>query len=80
MTGEKVDPSKADPSNAINVTYEELPEERCQEFEAKLKRRNEEMKVRLLSCYGKTRQGVVKKEKFVMPSILSTTSPTSPVM
>ena len=71
MTGEKVDPSKADPSNAINVTYEELPEERCQEFEAKLK---------LLSCYGKTRQGVVEKEKFVMPSILSTNSPTSPVM
>ena len=80
MVGEKVDPSKVYASSTISVNYEELPEEHCQEFEAKLKRWNDEMKVRLLSCYGKTRQGVVEKEKFVMPSILSTTSPTSPVM
>ena len=29
----------------------------------------------MLACYGKTRQGVVEKEKFVMPGIQSTTPP-----
>ena len=75
MAGEKVDPSKVDPSNTIAINYEDLPEECRQEFEAELKRQNEEMKARLLSCYGKTRQGVVEKEKFVMPGIQSTTPP-----
>ena len=29
----------------------------------------------MLACYGKTRQGVVEKEKFVKPGIQSTTPP-----
>ena len=29
----------------------------------------------MLACYGKTRQGVIEKEKFVMPSISSATPP-----
>ena len=80
MAGEKVDPSKVYASSTISVNYEELPEERRQEFEAKLKWQNDEMKARLLSCYGKARQGVVEKEKFVMPTFPSTTSPTSHVI
>ena len=32
-----------------------------------------EAKKRLISCYGKTRQGVIEKEKFVMPTLSSTT-------
>ena len=75
MAGEKVDPSKVDPSNIININYEDLPEEQRQKFEADLKRQNEEIKARMLACYGKTRQGVVEKENFVMPPISSTTSP-----
>ena len=31
----------------------------------------------MLACYGKTRQGVIEKEMFIMPSISSTT-PLSP--
>ena len=75
MAGEKVDPSKVYASSTISVNYEELPEERRQEFEAKLKWQNDEMKARLLSCYRKTQQGVVEKEKFVMSSIPSTNTP-----
>ena len=80
MAGEKVDPSKVDPSNTIAINYEDLPEECRQEFEAELKRQNEEMKARLLSCYGKTRQGVVEKKKIVMPSFPSTTPLASHVI
>ena len=66
MTGEIGDASKVDPLNAINVTYEDLSEEQRQKFEADLKRQNEEIRAKMLACYGKTRQGVVEKEKFVM--------------
>ena len=75
MTGEIRDASKVDPMNAINVSYEDLPEEQRQKFEADLKRQNEEIKARMLACYGKTRQGVIEKEKFVMSRIQSTTPP-----
>ena len=75
MAGENGDASKVDPSNAINVTYEDLSEEQCQKFEADLKQQNEEIKARMLACYRKTPQGVIEKEKFVMPSISSTTPP-----
>ena len=77
MAGEKGDASKIGPLNAINVTYEDLSEEQRQKFEADLKQQNEEIKARMLACYGKTRQGVIEKETFVMPSISSTT-PLSP--
>ena len=80
MTGEKRDASKVNSANTININYEDLPEDPRQKFEADLKWQNEEMKARLLACYGKTRQGVVENEKFVMPSILSTTPPVPPVV
>ena len=75
MTGELGYASKVDPLNAINVTYEDLSEEQRQKFEADLKQQNEEIKARMLTCYGKTWQGVIQKETFVMPSILTTTPP-----
>ena len=75
MAGEKPDPSKVDPSNTISINYEELPEEQHQKFKADLKWQNEEIKAKMLACFEKTRQGVVEKEKFVMPSIPSTTPP-----
>ena len=75
MAGEKGDASKIGPLNAINVTYEDLSEEQRQKFEADLKQQNEEIKARMLACYRKTPQGVIEKEKFVMPSISSTTPP-----
>jgi hypothetical protein len=78
--GKKPDPSKVDPLNTINISYEELPEEQRQKFKAELKRHNDEMKARLLLCYGKTQQGVVEKEKVVMLPIPSTTTPSSPVI
>ena len=75
MTGELGDACKVDPLNAINITYEDLSEEQRQKFKADLKRQNEEIKAKMLACYGKTRQGVIEKEKFVMPGIQPTTPP-----
>ena len=75
MADEKPNPSKVDPSNTISINYEDLPEEQHQKFEADLNRQNEEIKAKMLACYGKTWQGVIEKEKFVMPSIPSTTPP-----
>ena len=73
MAGEKPDPSKVDISNTISINYEDLSEEQRQKFEANLNWQNEEIKAKMLACYRKTRQGVIEKEKFVMPSIPSTT-------
>jgi hypothetical protein len=53
MTGEVGDASKVDPANTINVNYEDLPEEQQMKFEAGLKQQNEELKERMLACYGK---------------------------
>ena len=75
MTGELGDASKVDPLNAINITYEDLSEEQRQKFKADLKRQNEEIKAKMLACYGKTRQGVIEKEKFVMPGTQTATPP-----
>ena len=75
MAGEKGDASKVDPVNTININYEDLPEDQRLKFEADLKRQNEEIKARMLAFYGKTRHGVIEKEKFVMPSISSATPP-----
>ena len=75
MTGEILDASKVDPLNAINVTYEDLSEEQLQKFEADLKRQNEEIRAKMLACYRKTQQGVIEKEKFVMPAFQSATLP-----
>ena len=85
MAGENGDASKVDPSNAINVTYEDLSEEQRQKFETDLKQQNEEIRAKMLACYGKTWQGVIQKEEFVMPGTQSatlhapsTTTSTSP--
>ena len=67
MAGENPIPSKAD-STPIEVKYEDLPEECRKQFEVQLKKEQEEATRRLLACYGKTRQGIVEKEKFVMPT------------
>ena len=75
MTGDLGDAFKVDPLNVINVTYEDLSEEQRQKFEADLKRQNEEIRAKMLACYGKTRQGVIEKEKFVMPVFQSATPP-----
>ena len=61
--------------NTININNEDLPEDQRLKFEADLKWQNEEIKARMLACYRKTPQGVIEKEKFVMPSISSTTPP-----
>ena len=67
MVGEKVNPSKVD-STPVDVKYEDIHEERRKQFEAHFKKEQEEVTKRLLAYYGKTRQGVVEKEKFVMPT------------
>ena len=80
MTGEIGDASKVDPFNAINVTYEDLFEEQRQKFKANLKWQNKEIRAKMLACYGKTRQGVIEKEKFVMPKTQSATPPAPSVV
>ena len=75
MAGEKPDPCKVDLSNTINISYEDLSEEQRQKFKANLHRQNEEIRAKMLACYRKTRQGVIEKEKFVMPGTQSATPP-----
>ena len=77
MAGEKGGASKVDPANTINVSYEDLSKEQRQKFESDLKRQNKEIKAKMLACYGKTWQGVIEKEKFIMSEIQSTTPPAS---
>ena len=67
MAGEKHIRSKVD-STPIEVKYEDIPEERCKQFKAQLKKEQDEATKRLLACYGKTQQGIVKMEQFVMPT------------
>ena len=67
MTDDKVNPTKVD-STPVDVKYEDIPEESRKQFEAQLKKEQVETTKRLLACYGKTRQGVFEKEKFVMPT------------
>ena len=68
MAGEKANPSKVD-STPVDVKYDDIPEESRKQFEAQLKKEQEEATRILLACYGKTRQGIIKKEKFVMPTL-----------
>ena len=70
MAGEKPDPSKVD-STPVDIKYEDIPEESRKQFEAALQKELEEAKMRLLACFGKTRQGVFEKDKFVMPTFAS---------
>ena len=76
MAGENGDASKIDPSNVISVKYkyDDIPEEDRQAFVAKLKQQQEEAMKNLLSCYGRTRNEVVKKAEFSIPSFQSTSS------
>jgi len=68
MADDIVDASKIDPEDINDAEYDDIPEERRKQFEAQLKKEQEEATRRLLACYERTRQGVIKKEKFVMPT------------
>ena len=67
MAGEKANPSKVD-STHVDVKYDDITEESRKQFEAHIKKEQQEVTKRLLACYGKTRQGVIEKEKFIMPT------------
>ena len=54
MTDDKINPSKVD-STPVDVKYEDIPEESRKQFEAQLKKEQEEATKRLLAYYGKTR-------------------------
>ena len=71
------DRSKVDPKNIIDAQYDDVLEDQRQVFEIKLKELEADSRKRLISCYGKTQQGVIEKEKFVMPTFSSTASFTS---
>ena len=66
MAGEKVDP-KVD-AIPIDIKYEDIPEEMRKQFEAAFQKEQEDAKNRLLACFGKTRQGVFRKEELKMPT------------
>ena len=66
MAGDKVDP-KVD-TTPIDIKYEDISEEMRKQFEATFQKEQEDAKNRLLACFGKTRQGVFKKEEFHMPT------------
>ena len=61
------DKSKIDPRNIDNPQYYEILEDQRQALEIKLKEIEAEAKKKLISFYGKTRQDVIQKEKFVPP-------------
>jgi len=67
MTGEKVDPAKAD-STPVDIKYEDIPEESRKQFKAAFQKELEVANKRLLASFGKTRQGMFEKEKFAMPT------------
>ena len=69
--------SKVDPSNVIDIKYDDIPEEDRKAFEAKLKQQQEEAMKNFLSCYGRTQNEVVKKAEFFVPSFGSTSSSTN---
>ena len=48
MTGDKINPSKVD-STLVDVKYEDIPEESRKQFEAQLKKEQEEATKRLLA-------------------------------
>ena len=77
MAGEDQDKFKVDPENGDDVEYDDLPEDQRQAFEIQLKQWEEEARRKLISCYERTPQGVIEKEKSVMPILSSTTSSTS---
>ena len=70
------DKSKIDSRNIDNPEYDEIAEDQRQALEIQLKEIEAEAKNKLISCYGKTRQGVIKKEKFVLPTLSSSTTST----
>ena len=72
MADDIVDASEIDPEDIIDVEYDDIPEERRKQFKAQLKKEQEEATRRLLACYKRTRQGVVQKQEFIMPTFPST--------
>ena len=70
------DKSKIDLRNIDNPEYDEIAEDQRQALEIQLKEIEAEAKNKLISCYGKTRQGVIEKEKFVLPTLSSSTTST----
>ena len=54
MADDMIDASKIDPEDIIDVEYNDIPEERRKQFEAQLKKEQEEATRRLLACYGRT--------------------------
>ena len=72
MADDIIDASEIDPEDIIDVEYDDIPEEHCKQFEAQLRMEQEEAMRRLLACYERTRQGVIKKEEFIMPTFPST--------
>ena len=55
MADDMIDASKIDPEDIIDAEYDDIPEEHHKQFEARLKKEQEEATRRLLACYGKTR-------------------------
>ena len=54
MADDIVDASKIDPKDIIDAEYDDMLEERRKQFEAWLKKEQEEATRRLLACYGRT--------------------------
>ena len=67
----KIKTSGSTPKNITDVEYNDVLEEKRQALEAFFKEFQEDYKRKIASCFGKTRQGVVKKEKFIMPTLKS---------
>ena len=74
MANDIVDASKINPEDIIDAEYDDIPEERRKQFKTQLKKEQEEATKRLLACYERTRQGVVLKHEFIMPSNPSTST------
>jgi len=71
MAGKEENKSLIDPKKVIDAEYDDVPEEHRQALEAQLKAFETEYKKELASCFRKTRQGLIKRDKFVMPTFIS---------
>lgn len=71
MAGKGEDNSKIDPKNVVAAEYDDVPEDKRQALEAFFKEYEADCRRRMALCFGKTRQGVVEKEKFDMPTLPS---------
>ena len=69
MACEDQDKFNVDPMNDNDVKYDDQPEEESQAFEIQLEEMRAKAKRKLIACYERTPQGMIKREESIMPTL-----------